>query len=42
LQRQDELEEQIKELGFSADLIKNEYLTKKTEIEEIFSEGAGI
>jgi serine O-acetyltransferase len=42
LQRQDELEEQIKELGLSADMIKNEYLTKKTEIEEIFSEGAGI
>ena len=43
LQRQDELESQIKELGISADIIKmNGFTTKKTEMEEIFSEGAGI
>lgn len=43
MQRQDELERQINELGISADVLKvNGFLTKKSEIEEIFSEGAGI
>lgn len=43
LKRQDEMEAQIKQLGLSSDLMKNNnLLTKKSEIEEIFSEGAGI
>ncbi|KAF5078393.1 Serine acetyltransferase [anaerobic digester metagenome] len=43
LQRQDELERQINELGISADVLKvNGFMTKKSEMEEIFSEGAGI
>lgn len=43
LQRQDEIEKQIKALGLSTTTIKmNELFNKKEEIEEIFSEGAGI
>ncbi len=43
LQRQDELEKEIKDLGISTDIVKiNGFLSKKSEIEEIFSEGAGI
>ena len=42
LQRQKELESQIKELKISANMKINGFMTKKTEMEEIFSEGAGI
>jgi serine O-acetyltransferase len=43
LQRQDELEKEIKDIGISTDIVKiNSFLSKKSEIEEIFTEGAGI
>lgn len=43
LKRQDEMEAQIKQLGVSSELMKtNGILNRKSEIEEIFSEGAGI
>lgn len=43
LERQDEMERQIRELGLSADILKmNGLMTRKTEMEEIFAEGAGI
>ncbi len=43
LERQDELENQIRALGISTSTLKmNELFEKKSEIEEIFSEGAGI
>jgi serine O-acetyltransferase len=43
LDRQDEMEKQIRELGISADILKmNGITTKKSEMEEIFAEGAGI
>lgn len=43
LQRQDELEAELKQIGISTDIVKiNGFLIKKSEIEEIFSEGAGI
>jgi serine O-acetyltransferase len=43
LDRQDEMESQIKALGISTSTIKtNELFERKSEIEEIFSEGAGI
>lgn len=43
LKRQDEMEQQIKELGITSHVMKtNGLLSKKTEVEEIFSEGAGI
>jgi serine O-acetyltransferase len=43
LQRQDELEKEIKNVGISSDIVKiNGFLSKKSEIEEIFTEGAGI
>lgn len=42
LKRQDEMEKQIKELGISSEIMKNGLLTKKSEMEEIFCEGAGI
>ncbi|MDO5836992.1 MAG: serine O-acetyltransferase [Methanobacterium sp.] len=43
LKRQDEMEDQIKELGITSTVMKaNGLLTRKTEMEEIFSEGAGI
>ena len=43
LQRQDELEKEIKDQKISTDIAKlNHFLTKKSEIEEIFTEGAGI
>ncbi len=43
LQRQDELEKEIKDVGSAADIVKiNGFLSKKSEIEEIFTEGAGI
>ncbi|HML04645.1 MAG TPA: serine O-acetyltransferase [Methanobacterium sp.] len=43
LERQDEMENQIRALGISTSTIKmNELFEKKAEIEEIFSEGAGI
>lgn len=43
LQRQDALERQIKELDITShDMKTNDILNKKTEMEEIFSEGAGI
>ncbi|MBI5680196.1 MAG: serine O-acetyltransferase [Methanobacterium sp.] len=43
LQRQDEMEEQIRALGISTTTIKmDELFNRKSEIEEIFSEGAGI
>lgn len=43
LERQDEMERQIKQLGISADVLKmNGIMTRKSEMEEIFAEGAGI
>lgn len=43
LQRQDELEKEIKDLEITTDIVKtNGFLSKKSEIEEIFTEGAGI
>lgn len=43
LQRQDELEKEIKNIGISTDIVEiNSFLSKKSEIEEIFTEGAGI
>lgn len=43
LDRQDEMESQIRALGISTSTIKmNELFQRKSEIEEIFSEGAGI
>lgn len=43
LKRQNEMEEQIRQLGITSEIMKtNGLLTKKTEMEEIFSEGAGI
>ena len=43
LDRQDEMESQIRALGISTSTIKmNELFERKSEIEEIFSEGAGI
>jgi serine O-acetyltransferase len=51
LERQDEMDKQIRALDISKDIIKmNGYMTKKSEIEkeeesdleEIFAEGAGI
>jgi serine O-acetyltransferase len=42
LKRQDEMEHQIKEPGITSHVMKvNGLLTKKSEMEEIFSEGAG-
>ena len=43
LDRQEEMESQIRALGISTSTIKmNKLFEKKSEIEEIFSEGAGI
>lgn len=43
LKRQDEMEAQIREMGITSQVMKAKgLLTHKTEIEEIFSEGAGI
>ncbi len=43
LKRQDEMENQIRALGISTSTLKmNEIFERKSEIEEIFSEGAGI
>jgi serine O-acetyltransferase len=43
LKRQDEMERQIRELGITSHVMKaNGILSKKTEMEDIFSEGAGI
>ncbi len=43
LDRQDEMENQIRALGISQSTVKmNELFEKRSEIEEIFSEGAGI
>jgi serine O-acetyltransferase len=43
LERQDEMENQIRALGISTSSIKmNELFEKRSEIEEIFSEGSGI
>ena len=43
LQRQDEMEMQLKALGLSTTTVNvDELFNKKSEIEEIFSEGAGI
>jgi serine O-acetyltransferase len=43
LQRQDEMELQLKALGLSTTTVNiDELFNKKSEIEEIFSEGAGI
>lgn len=43
LERQDEMEKQIRKLGISTDILKiNGIMTRKTEMEEIFAEGAGI
>lgn len=43
LKRQDEMEAQIKELGLTSELMEtNGLLKRKSEMEEIFCEGAGI
>jgi len=42
LERQDEMEKQIRALGFHATTRSGELFKRKSEIEEIFSEGAGI
>jgi serine O-acetyltransferase len=43
LKRQDEMEAQIKELGLTSEVMKtNGLLKRKSEMEEIFCEGAGI
>ena len=43
LKRQDEMEAQIKQMGITSDVIKTRGLiNRKSEIEEIFSEGEGI
>ncbi|MGB9937702.1 MAG: serine O-acetyltransferase [Methanobacterium sp.] len=43
LERQDEMENQIRALGISTSVIEmNELFQRKSEFEEIFSEGAGI
>lgn len=43
LERQDEMESQIRALGISTTTVNmNELFNRKSEIEEIFSEGAGI
>lgn len=43
LKRQDEMESQIKDLGITSTVMKaNGLLTRKNEIEDIFSEGSGI
>lgn len=43
LQRQDELESEMKNLELTTDIAKlNSFLSKKSELEEIFTEGAGI
>lgn len=43
LERQDEMEKELRALGISTDIIKmNNIMNKKTEMEEIFAEGAGI
>jgi serine O-acetyltransferase len=43
LKRQDEMERQIRELGITSHVLKaNGLMNKKSEMEEIFSEGAGI
>ena len=43
LKRQDEMEAQIKQMGLTSDVIKTRGLiNRKSEIEEIFSEGEGI
>ena len=43
LKRQDEMEAQIKQIGLTSDVIKTRGLiNRKSEIEEIFSEGEGI
>jgi serine O-acetyltransferase len=42
LERQDEMENQIRALGLSTTTKPSELFKRKSEIEEIFSEGAGI
>jgi serine O-acetyltransferase len=43
MERQDEMEAQIRDLGISTSIMKiNGAMAKKTEMEEIFAEGAGI
>lgn len=42
LERQDEMENQIRALGLSTTTKSSELFKRKSEIEEIFSEGAGI
>jgi len=43
LKRQDEMEHQIRELGITSQIMKaNGLMNKKSEMEEIFYEGAGI
>jgi len=43
LKRQDEMERQIRDLGITSHVMKaNGLMSKKSEMEEIFSEGAGI
>lgn len=43
LERQNEMEKQIQQLGISAEILKmNGIMTRKTEMEEIFAEGSGI
>ncbi|MEN6329954.1 MAG: serine O-acetyltransferase [Methanobacteriaceae archaeon] len=43
LRRQDEMERQIRDLGITSQIMKaNGLMNKKSEMEEIFSEGSGI
>jgi len=43
LERQDNIERELRALGMTTDIIKiNSIMSRKTEMEEIFAEGAGI
>ncbi|MEW6009733.1 MAG: serine O-acetyltransferase [Methanobacterium sp.] len=43
LKRQEEMENNIQKLGISSEIMKdNKFISKKTNLEEIFSEGGGI
>ena len=43
MERQDDMEKELRALGMTTDIIKiNSVMSRKTEMEEIFAEGAGI
>ena len=43
MERQDEIERELRALGMTTDIIKmNGIMSRKSEMEEIFAEGAGI